>query len=151
MAYARPEVFTGRRGIDANGCRFLLNPTPHGLASFFSGFEGAAFIRIGDDVSFGAGPNGSIDHSTIATSFALHGEELFRGYATIGGDVQIETWTNADRADDLDPAELERIETRWRTAIEDPCLSRLPGGRGLLVFSLNHGQPIIERSLQVPS
>ena len=151
MATTAHHVFDGRRGIDANGCRFLLNPTPRGFASFFSGFEGAAFIRIGDDVSFGAGANGSIDHSTIAGSFALHGDEVFRGYATIGGDVQIETWTHADQADDLDPAELERIETRWRSAIEDPCLSRLPGERRLLVLSLNHGQPIIERSLEVPS
>lgn len=147
MPAAQVEVFGGRRGTDVHGCRFHLNPSRFEFARFFAGLHGAAFIRMGDDVSFGAGPDGSIDHSTIARSFALTGDEVFRGYAKADGGAQIEVWVDAEDETLLDDAHRARIDACVDAALADRCLSRIPGTRELVVFSTEHGQPIIEREL----
>jgi hypothetical protein len=142
------EPIQGRRGVDAHGNRFLLNPRVGEFAGFFEGTHGAAFIRQGADIAFGAGRDGSIDHSTIAQSFCLSGEEIFRGYATTAGHVQLEAWADAVDAEGIDPIDMRAIEEGVREAQIDPRMSRIPGTRELVVFSCESGQPIVERTLE---
>lgn len=138
------ETFSGRRGRDSHGGRFMRNPSPTEYAGWFAGTHGAAFIRMGGDVSFGAHPNGSIDHDTIAKSFALVGDEIFRGYAKLGGGTQLEIWSGAEDASGIDAAEQIRIDGIVAAFLTDPCLSRFAGPHELVVFSTEHGQPILE-------
>lgn len=140
----RTETFQGRRGVNSHGARFMLNPSPAEFSGFFAGTHGAAFIRMGKDVSFGAHVDGSIDHDTIAKSFSLAGDEVFRGYAKVGSGLQLEIWSDAEDADLIDAAERQRIDGIVAAFLSDPCMSRFKGDRELVVFSTEHGQPIIE-------
>lgn len=141
------ESFKGRRGRDTHGGRFMLNPSPAEYVGWFAGTHGAAFIRMGQDVSFGAHPDGSIDHDTIAKSFALAGEEVFRGYAKLGAGTQLEIWSDAEDASDINAKEQARIDGIVEAFLTDRCLSRFQGPHELVVFSTEHGQPIVEKPL----
>lgn len=141
------EVFSGRRGTDQHGRRFLLNPTPRQFADFFAGFHGAAFIRQGDDVAFAAGPDGSIDHDTTAKSFGLIGDEIFRGYIRTDGQAQIEVWIQAEDEKTITDEEQTHVDACVSASAVCPVLSRIRGPRELVVFSTEHGQAIVEREL----
>ena len=140
-------VANGRRGTDPHGVRYHLNPSPREFAGFFAGAHGAAFVAHGDDVAFGAGADGSIDHPTVARAFALAGEERFRGYMRLDGSAQLEVWTDAEDEASMTDDERARVDARLAAFLADPRLSRIAGPRELVVFSLEHGQPIVERDL----
>lgn len=148
MPYVAPEPFSGRRGVDPFGGRFLLDPTKREFLDFFSGREGAAFIRIGEHMSFGSGDGISIDHSTCAERFALVGEASLRGFVTIDRSATIELWTDAVDEASMDDGTVDRIGSWSTTAISDPCLTRIATNVRLLVLSLENGQTIIERVLR---
>lgn len=148
MAYVAPEPFSGRRGTDPFGGRFLLDPTKREFLDFFSGREGAAFIRIGEHVAFGSGTSASIDHSTCAERFALDGEERMRGYVDITRAATIEFWTDAADEASMDETTRARMAAWTATALADPCLTRIATSIRLLVFNIDDGQPIVERDIR---
>lgn len=148
MPYVAPEPFSGRRGTDPFGGRFLLDPTKREFLDFFAGREGAAFIRIGGHMSFGSGRDVSIDHSTCAERFALTGEETLRGYVAIDRSATIELWTDAADEASMDDGTVAKIASWSTTAISDPCLTRIATSVRMLVLSLENGETIIERILR---
>ena len=142
------EPISGRRGVDTHGCRFHLDPTPREFSGFFAGLHGAAFIAMGGHVAFGAGTNGSIDHPSIARAFSLDGEEVFRGYVQSDRQAVLEIWVDAWDEASMTDEQRAKVAAIIAAYLSDRCLSRLALATELVVYSTEHGQPIVERPLE---